>query len=160
MTARAILVCGRIASGKSAYARTLLARGRAALLSVDEVMLAAFGQQAGERHDLYAERIKRYLLAKSLELLHAGVDVVLDWGPWTREGRDAVRAFYAQRGIPFELHGLRVSEETRKARMLARNRAVLQGSEDAYFVDEGLAGKFLAQYEELGEDEVDVWVRE
>ena len=81
------LICGKICSGKSTYAQALLRESGAVILSVDELMLALFGQHAGEKHDDYAARIKAWYRQKSLELLASGLDVILDWGFWTRKER-------------------------------------------------------------------------
>ena len=156
--AKVILLCGRLCCGKSTYAAKLCREGRAVTLSVDEVMLALFGPYTGERHDLYAARTEKFLLEKSLELVRAGVDVVLDWGPWQREKRTAIRDFYVSRGIPFELHALEVDDATWRARIETRNRAVARGECDAYPVDENLLAKFASRYEPPDPSEVDVWV--
>ena len=156
--AKVILLCGRLCCGKSTYAAKLCREGRAVTLSVDAVMLALFGPYVGERHDLYAARTEKFLLEKSLELVRAGVDVVLDWGPWQKEKRTAIRGFYAARGIPFELHALEVDDATWRARIETRNRAVARGECDAYPVDENLLAKFASRYEPPDPSEVDVWV--
>ena len=156
--AKVILLCGRLCCGKSTYAAKLCREGRAVTLSVDEVMLALFGPYAGERHDLYAARTEGFLLEKSLELVRAGVDVVLDWGPWQKEKRTAIRDFYVSRGIPFELHALEVDDATWRARIETRNRDVAHGACDAYPVDENLLAKFASRYEPPDPSEVDVWV--
>lgn len=156
--AKVILLCGRLCCGKSTYAEKLCHEGRAVTLSVDEVMLALFGPYAGERHDLYAARTEKLLLEKSLELVRAGVDVVLDWGPWQRAKRTAIRDFYVSRGIPFELHALEVDDATWRTRIETRNRAVARGACGAYPVDENLLAKFASRYEPPDPSEVDVWV--
>lgn len=158
--AKVILICGKICSGKSTYAVRLRQQGRAVLLSVDEVMLALFGQHAGDMHDTYAARTQDYLLHKSLELVRMGTDVILDWGFWTREGRRSARAFYEKRGIGCELRYLDISEESWRARIEKRNAAVLNGQAEAYFIDDNLAAKFAARFEPPGPEEIDVWIRE
>ena len=84
--AKVILICGKICSGKSTYAQQLRRENRAVVLSIDEVMLAFFGQHCGSRHDEYADRAQKYLLDQSLALIEAGVDVILDWG-FCRNGK-------------------------------------------------------------------------
>lgn len=156
--AKAYLMCGKICSGKSTYAEKLRRDLRAVLLSVDEITLALFGQDVGEMHDTYVERTERYLYAKSLEILECGIDVVLDWGLWTKRERDEARAFYKERGIPCEIHYLSVAPEVWREWIEMRNRAILAGETEAYFVDEGLMGKFDALFETPDRSEVDVWV--
>lgn len=75
---KAILICGKICSGKSTYAARLKKETNAVLLSVDEIMLDLFGLYAGEKHDEYTEKIQKYLFEKSIEIINSGSDVVLD----------------------------------------------------------------------------------
>ena len=154
------MICGKICCGKSTYAKALAQKNRAVVLSVDEIMLNMFGQHCGDMHDEYAERTKKYLFSKSLELLNCGVDVIVDWGPWTKEGRNAVKAFYAARNIAVETHYISVSDAEWQARLKKRNAAVSAGETLDYYVDEGLAEKFSSLFEEPTPDEIDVWVEE
>lgn len=156
---RVILICGKICSGKSAYAKRLCDGGKAVLLSVDEIMLSLFGQHTGERHDEYAEKTKNYLLEKSLEILKNEINVVLDWGFWTKRDRNNTKLFYASRNIECELHYIAVDNETWQEFLYRRNKAVEAGTEKAYFVDANLAAKFEARFEEPDEEEIDRTVR-
>lgn len=156
--ARVYLICGKIGCGKSTYAKRLREERGGVILSVDEIMLAVFGLYAGERHDEYAAKARGYLLEKSLELIGAGVSVILDWGFWTRAGRAEAKAFYESRGIACESHYLDVPDGVWRARIDKRNRAVAAGETTAYLVDEALAGKFAASFEPPAREEIDVWV--
>ncbi len=158
--AKAILICGKICSGKTTYARRIQAERCAVLLSVDEIMLALFGQHSGEKHDVYGRGIKRYLLQKSLEFLEVGVDVVLDWGFWSKAERRCTRAFYAARQIPCVFHYLDVPASIWAERLQKRNTAVLQDGAFGYVVDAPLAAKFQACFEAPEREEIDVWVTE
>lgn len=158
--AKVILVCGKICSGKSTYAEQVRVENHAALLSVDEITLALFGQHCGDKHDDYVERTQNYLFGKSLELLGAGINVVLDWGFWKKEERDYAREFYRSRNIACELHYIDIGDGTWKERLLKRNSAVLSGETSAYYVDENLAAKFGALFEAPGRDEIDLWVEQ
>ena len=108
--AKVICICGKICCGKTTYAHTLLKKEQAVLLSTDEITLALFDQHIGEKHDEIVERTQDYLLEKSVEIMGCGISVVLDWGFWQKEDRDAVKAFYAARGIPFEFHYLDIDD--------------------------------------------------
>lgn len=156
--AKLFLICGKICSGKSTYAKQLQAAEQAVILSVDEIMLAVFGLYAGEKHDEYAANVRRYLFKKSLEVIQADVDVILDWGFWTKTGRDEAKAFYRSRNIECELHYLNVGDEVWQARINQRNQAVIAGETTAYIVDSALAAKFETRFELPAKDEVDVWV--
>jgi len=50
---KVIMTCGRICSGKSTYARKLREEYNSVILSVDEIILALFGNDTGEKHDVY-----------------------------------------------------------------------------------------------------------
>lgn len=157
MMAQAILLCGKICSGKTTYARELRRnRSRSMVLSCDELMLTMFPEGAGEHHDMLSERARQYLFDLSLELLASGVDVILDWGFWTREWRRKARAFYAEHGIDCELHYVDAPREVWLAHIQSRNEAVRSGTETAYFVDEALLAKLESRFEPPEQHEIDV----
>lgn len=158
--AKVLLICGKICCGKTSYARRLRAGRRAVVLSVDEIMLSVFGLYTGEDHDKYAERIRRCLLEKSVEIVNAGVDVILDWGFWTKAARAGARAYFQSRSIDCELHYMDISEETWNLRVRQRNQSVSAGETTAYIVDENLAAKCEALFEKPCEEEIDVWVKQ
>lgn len=155
---KVILICGKLCCGKSTYAERLRLEQRALLLSVDEIMLAVFGPYAGEKHNEYTEKIQAYLLEKSVEIIRTGCSVILDWGFWTKAKRTAAKTFFQNRGIACELHYIAVSDPVWQARIAQRNRQVLDGQTDAYFVDERLMEKFQNLFEPPAEDEIDVRV--
>lgn len=69
----------------------------AVILSIDEIMLSVFGQDAGEKHDYYVEKVKEYQYEKSVEIAESGINVVLDWGFWTRKEREYAKEYYSSR---------------------------------------------------------------
>lgn len=156
--AKVILTSGKLGCGKTTYGKRLCAERGAVLLSADELMLALFGQDAGEKHDEYLEKVKAWLLGKSLEVVSLGLDAVLDWGLWTKAERDAVRSFYAAHAVPCEIHYVEIGEAVRRQRIDERNQAILSGSAQDYYVDEGLASKLDRLFEPPEPAEVDVWV--
>ena len=156
---KVFLICGKICCGKTTYANKICAENSAVLLSVDEITLALFGQHCGDKHDEYVERTEKYLLNKSLELIQKDINVVLDWGFWTKAKRLAVKEFYESRGIEYEFHYIDVSDEIWKYRLNKRNNAVLAEETSAYYVDDNLAAKFASIFEVPSEDEIDVITR-
>ena len=156
---KVFLICGKICCGKTTYAEKLCAENNAVLLSVDEITLALFGQHCGDKHDVYVERTEKYLLNKSLELIQKDINVVLDWGFWTKAERLAVKEFYESRGIEYEFHYIDVSNEIWKYRLNKRNNALLAEETSAYYVDDNLAAKFASIFEVPSEDEIDVITR-
>ena len=151
-----IMTCGKLCSGKSTYARKLRKERGGVILSMDEVMLTLFPEGAGDRHDLYAERTEKYLLALSLQIVQAGANVILDWGLWTRDQRDRLRKFCTDHGVGYEIHYLRVREEEWNRRIGKRNRQCSEGEPGAYYVDEGLLEKFRTLFQEPDTSETDL----
>lgn len=152
--AKAFLMCGKICSGKTAYAMKLRKMHDAVVLSVDDITLALFGQDAGEMHSVYVERLENYLYEKSLEIIETGTNVVLDWGFWTKRERDFAREFYGSRGIELSFCYISISPEEWSRRIVKRNQSVVEGKNRAYYVDSGLAKKFEAIFEEPDENEL------
>ena len=154
--AKVYLICGKLCCGKTTYSQKICAENDAVLLSVDEMILTVFGQNCGAKHDEYVNNAKKYLLNKSLELIDKNINVVLDWGFWTRKEREFAKDFYKSRGIDCELHYIDISDDVCKARIEKRNKAVLTDKTSAYYVDENLLDKFNSIFETPSEDEIDV----
>ena len=155
---KVFIMCGKLCSGKSTYANKISSTHKAVILSIDEIMLSVFGQDAGEKHDYYVERIKAYQYAKSVEIAESGINVVLDWGFWTRKEREYAKEYYTSRHIDYEFYYLDVDSVEWNRRIQKRNQDVLNHESDMYYVDEGLADKFESIFEVPTKDEIDVWV--
>lgn len=153
------IMCGKIGSGKSTLAAALRIKYNAVILSVDEIMLALFGQDAGDKHDFYVGKAEEYLYQKSLEIIETGTNVVLDWGFWTKREREAARGFYSPRNIDCVFYYIDIDYDQWQSRLEQRNKAVLAGKSSSYYVDEGLARKFEAAFEAPDKNEIDVWVK-
>lgn len=89
--AKVILICGKICSGKTTYAKNIMDKTNAVILSVDEITLALFGQHLGEKHDEITEKTEKYLLKKAVEIISIGVNVIFDWGFWTHKKENLLR---------------------------------------------------------------------
>ncbi|MCR5806590.1 MAG: ATP-binding protein [Oscillospiraceae bacterium] len=156
--AKVFMMCGRICSGKSTYAQKLREQYSAAVLSVDEITLALFGQDAGDMLDTYVERTEEYLYRKSTELVEMGINVVLDWGFWRKAERDYAREFYGSKGIENEFVYIDISDDEWYRRLEKRNKDISENKSDAYYVDEGLAKKFANIFEKPAPSEIDTWI--
>lgn len=155
---KVIMTCGRICSGKSTYARKLREEYNSVILSVDEIILALFGNDTGEKHDEYVGKTEAFLFEKSLEIIGSGINVVLDWGLWTKDERLFAREFYNKHNIPCEIHYLDISDEEWARRIRKRNEDITDGKTSAYYVDEGLAEKFGNIFEKPEDNEIDVYI--
>ena len=157
--AKVYMMCGKICSGKSTHAAELKSLHHAVVLSIDEITLALFGQDVGGLHDTYVERAERYLYEKSVEIIHEGINVILDWGFWTKEERSYARNYYSSKGIECEFHYIDISPQEWARRLEKRNMEIMEGKISAYYVDEGLAAKFASIFEIPAKNEIDVWIK-
>lgn len=145
---KVLIMCGKICSGKSTYAEKLKLENKAVILSVDELTLALFENQAGEKLDFYVEKLKEYFLKKSLDIVEAGADVILDWGFWTKKERDYAREFYDSRNISYQFYYMNVGIDEWKKRILKRNQEIKREQLEAYPIDKGLLSKVEKMFKE------------
>ena len=108
----------------------------------------------------YVGKLELFFFQKSVEIVETGINVILDWGFWTKSERDFAKQFYGSRGIEYEFYYISISDEKWYCRLDKRNNDVLGKKSDAYYVDEGLAEKFKSIFEIPGKDEIDVWVEQ
>jgi len=154
------LMCGKICSGKTTHSNQLRKEHKAVVLSVDEITLALFGQDCGEKLDEYVERAENYLFEKSVDIIETGTNVILDWGFWTKRERDYAKQFYSSKNIEYEFHYIDISDEEWHRRLEKRNQAVIENKTSAYYVDEGLAEKFKSIFEIPAKEEIQVWIKQ
>lgn len=155
--AKAILICGKVCSGKTFYCKNLQQKYNAVLLSCDEIESQIFHHSLGEKHDIVAVDIQKYLHKKAIDIISVGSNVVLDWGFWTKEERISVSRYYQSNGIAYEWHYVDVTDEIWKRNILSRNEAVVSGQSGDYYVDDGLLKKIESLFEIPTKDEIDVW---
>ncbi len=98
------VMVGMVGAGKTTRARQIAAARRAVRLTPDEWMIPLFGLDF--RDDQYTHRrdtVEGRLLSVALDVLRAGVDVVLDFGCWAKVERSALRFLAASVGADCEL---------------------------------------------------------
>ncbi len=153
------MTCGKICSGKSTYAKQQRIKNHAVILSVDEITLALYDQNIGNQHDAYVEKLEKYLFDKSVEIVETDINVILDWGLWTKAERTYAREFYRFRNIDCEIHFIDISDETWQKRLQKRNRLVTAKKINAYYVDAQLQEKVTSIFEMPAKEEIDVWIK-
>lgn len=109
---KVILICGKICSGKSWYARQLKEKENAVILSTDEVTHDLTDNAQGEGYDEFATRVNAYLMKKAAELAAIGCNVILDWGFWTKRGRQEATDYFRLRNVAVEWHYIDIDDET------------------------------------------------
>ncbi|MDO5435956.1 MAG: ATP-binding protein [Clostridia bacterium] len=151
------LICGKICSGKSFYARRLKEEHNAVILSTDEATYDLIRNEQGEYYNIFAKRVNLYLRKKAAEISAAGADVILDWGFWTKADRKEISGFFSDLNIPYEWHYIDVTDSVWQRSIEERNRRVAAGNGGSdFFVDSGLLRKVTSLFEVPSEDEIDV----
>lgn len=156
--AKVILLCGKICSGKSYYVDKLKKQINAVLLSCDEMMFDFAKDGFSEEHDLLVEKIKNYLYKKTVEIVHCGANVILDFGFWSKNEREHVSQYFSEEKINYEWHYIDISDKDWQINIGERNKLVLDNKVNAYYLDEGLMSKLNSLFEEPTDKEIDVWV--
>ena len=86
------LLCGRIGSGKTTFAKRLERETAAVRLTHDEWIVRLYGPNPPEKHYReYFVRVENQIWELAEAIVRAGADVILDFGFWSRESRDAAR---------------------------------------------------------------------
>ena len=115
MSARLFVTCGLPGAGKTTLARQLASEHAAVRFSPDEWML-----------DLWDQPLRAHLEANMWEvaqqLLARGINVVIDYGSWSRAERDVLREGARAAGASVELRYLELPLDELVSRVDARNR--------------------------------------
>jgi predicted kinase len=123
------LICGLPGAGKTTLAKRLEREAGALRLTPDE-WIAALLEDAADTAELDrlrdpVEAVQWTVAARTLAL---GVDVVVDWGFWSRAERDDFRARATALGARAEVCYLAAEREDLWARLSARNAALPPGT--------------------------------
>lgn len=160
---KVILICGKMCSGKTTYAKSLVKKSPAVLLSIDEVTTIFFGPTgSGAAYWEIYHKTQSYLLAKSLEIIASGIDVILDWGFWKQTDRQQVALFYQKNSITIEWHYIDVSNELLQQNLIKRNYEIETGQQiSSYSFSEEVARRFWNEiFESPARNEMDVWINQ
>ena len=121
------LVCGKIASGKSTLTARLACTPQTVRISEDSLLAQLYPGQIASLADYVAcaARLRAAIAPLCLQMLQAGVSVVLDFPANTPASRAWMRELFQQAGTPHVLHYLDVSDDECKARLRLRNASGL-----------------------------------
>lgn len=133
------LVCGKIASGKSTLTSRLAQAPHTVRVSEDSLLAQLYPGQIASLADYAAcaARLRAAVAPLCLQMLQAGVSVVLDFPANTPASRAWMRELFQQAGTPHVLHFLDVADDECKARLRRRNESGLHpySTSDAQFDD-------------------------
>jgi predicted kinase len=86
------------------------------------------GDADWSRHDARHTAVEALLWETAARVLALGVDVILDFGFWSRSERDAFRTKAHDLGAGFRIHFVEISEELLLQRIKARNAELPPGT--------------------------------
>ncbi len=117
------LLCGKIASGKSALAAHLGSQPGTITIAEDEWLAILYADEMTSISDYVrnASRLQSIIGPHVASLLNAGLSVVLDFHANTTERRSWMRDLIQTTGAAHQLHYLDVPDEVCKARLRSRN---------------------------------------
>lgn len=116
------LMCGLPGSGKTTLARRLERERHALRLTPDEWIVRLFGTGlTPPALDWCRDPVEALQWGVAERALRLGVNVILDFGFWSRVERDEFRARAAAAGADAEVHFLDVPRQVLAARLAARN---------------------------------------
>ena len=117
-----ILMCGLPGSGKTTRARELELERHALRLTPDEWIARLFGTGLTlPTLDWCRDPVEAVQWAVAERALSLGVNVILDFGFWSRSEREGFRSRAAALGARSEVHFLDAPREVLLARLAARN---------------------------------------
>ena len=153
------LMVGLPCSGKTTAARDLEARHSALRLTTDEWHIRLFGDDFSDPDDAsHARHNSRHTVLEALlwetasRALSLGIDVVLDFGCWTRAEREDFRARAHGLGAAFRIHFTDASEEILLQRLAARNASLPEG---AFYIRELELKQWIGLFERPSPEELD-----
>jgi predicted kinase len=130
MSSKLYFMCGKMAAGKSTYAKQLARDQNAVLLVQDDLVAALF---PGEIQDIpsfvkYSGRLRSALSNHICDLLARGISVVLDFPGNTRHQRQWFRELCERANVEHELHYIDASDDLCKRQLRQRSEALPSGS--------------------------------
>ena len=145
------LLHGFIGAGKTTYALKLAERTGGLRFSPDEWMATLHGTRPPR--DLFTERYQRIdelIWTLAQQATAQGVDVILDFGFWTRKSRDSARRRVKEIGAQPQVHAVVCDIEVMRQR--TKERSVRPDSRSLW-IDEPAFNTFLLTFEPMQADE-------
>jgi predicted kinase len=150
--ATAHLIHGYLGAGKTTFSQRLERETSAVRFTHDEWMRRLYGDDPPEQQFAeWADRVSSLMEELWRRCLQVGVDVILDFGFWSRAERDRIRSAVIELGAEFRLYRL-ASPDSSVAweRIQSRNAA----SDRSLYIAANTFSVLKARFQPLGDDEI------
>lgn len=118
------LMVGLPGSGKTTEAIKLEQKYKALRLTPDEWQYFLFGHDISDQeHDERHTKVEELMWEVAVRVLKSGVDVILDFGFWTKSERDEFRRKARLLGADCKIHYMDVPDEVIWERLTVRNQS-------------------------------------
>ncbi len=154
--AKVFLLMGKIASGKTFLADKIVEKESAILLSSDELMLTIFDNCLGEKHDETQNKIHNYLYATSEKLLRNNINVILDFGFWTKKSRDNAKTFFEKIDCEVVRIYTDYTFEERLELLNKRNEKLKNSTKREFIVSKEMCERFDKKFDLLSEGDYEI----
>lgn len=154
--ATAHLLHGFAGSGKTTFARNLEKSENAIRYTHDEWMNRLYGPNppSNKFEDFY-NRVSDLIWDQAKKNLKLGVNVIIDFGFWSRKSRDEARSIINNVGVKFKLYNITCSKDLMKERVLKRSEKT---PEDSLWINSEAFDLFEEDFEPLGNDEENILI--
>jgi len=145
------LLCGFVGADKTTFARRLEREIPAVRFSPDEWIVRLYGHNPPAetfRDDYW--RVVGLTWQQAERLLALGLEVILDFGFWSRASRDEARARAASLGVAYKLYFVHCPEDVMRRRIKERSA---EPADAVLWIDEAAFELFKTRFEPLAEDE-------
>lgn len=154
------ILCGKIASGKTTYADKLKKEKNAVILSCDDLMLTLYDHCLGDKHDETTDKCLRYFYSLAEQLYNMNINVIIDFGYWTKIERKKAVQYFNNRNIPFEIHYIKINEQKRLKQLEKRNVVLESQKERNYIIKGELLKRLDLKFEEPSKEEFEIPLNE
>lgn len=152
MKPKVYLMCGLPGAGKTTYTKTKLKGIKR--LSTDEIVFDRHGEcgvdYPKEDYHKYYSPVKKELEKELVRLLMSGESVILDYGFWSKKGRDKYKKLIEDNGGECILLYFKINKKILLKRLSERNKIT---SANTLTVSKDDLEEYIDEFEEPNEEE-------
>ncbi len=151
------LLHGFVGAGKTTFAKKLERKLNAVRFTPDEWMSKLYGSNPPAKHfQKYLANIIDLIWLNSERLVALDIDVILDFGFWSRSSRDEARKKAEELGADIRLYYIVCKEDKMRRRVLKRTEQLPEGT---LWINEAAIDLFKKRFEPLGKDEEHITIK-